>query len=240
MLFLIYLYKKLSFYSIIYERGINMKKENNNKVYINRLAIKNNKKMLIFYIALGLFIVLTILVKFHITKSFDNLMESFVIGIRSDGLTKFMTTITNISRAYFLITMSIVLLFILKNKKHALLIIINLTCVFLSSQLLKLIFHRGRPDGEFLVTVSGYSYPSGHAMVSLAYFAFILYLINQKITNKFTRAILTIITSILILLIGFSRVYLGVHYTTDIIAGFLLAIAYLMIFLTIVRPKEAK
>lgn len=207
---------------------------------INKFNYKNNKKMVIFYIAIALFIILTILVKLNVVKSFDNLLESFVIGIRSENLTKFMITITSISRAYFLITISIVLLFIMKNKKHALLIIINLTCVFLSSQLLKLIFRRGRPDGEHLVSVMGYSYPSGHAMVSLAYFSFILYLINKKITNKLLKTLLTITTSILIFLIGFSRVYLGVHYTTDILAGFLLSIAYLMIFLTIINPKEVK
>ena len=206
----------------------------------SKFNVKNNKKMLICYIAIGLFIILTILVKLHVTKPFDTILESFVIGIRSDKLTGFMTTITSISRAYFLITVSIILLFVLKNKKHALLIITNLTCVFLSSQLLKLIFRRSRPDGEQLVSVMGYSYPSGHAMVSLAYFSFILYLINKKITNKLLKTILTIITIILIILIGFSRIYLGVHYITDIIAGFLLSIAYLMIFLTIIKPKEEK
>lgn len=210
------------------------------KKEINKFSLKNNRKMLVAYIAIGLFLVLTLLVKLHVVKPVDNLLESFVIGIRSDSLTSFMTTITSISRAYFLITMSIVLLFILKNKKHALLIIINLTCVFLSSQLLKLIFRRARPDGEHLVSVMGYSYPSGHAMVSLAYFGFILYLINKKITNKLLKIILTIITIVLIILIGFSRIYLGVHYATDILAGFLLASAYLIVFLTVIKPVEVK
>lgn len=206
----------------------------------NNFSIKENKKMIILYIATCLFILLTILTLTNIISPVDSLIESFVIGIRNDKLTTFMITITNLSRAYFLISVSIILLFILKNKKTALLIIINLVVVFLSSQLFKFIFHRTRPDGEHIVSVLGYSYPSGHAMVSMAYFGFILYLINKKIPKKIDRIILTIITSIMIFLIGFSRIYLGVHYASDVFAGFLLASAYLVIFLTIISNNEVK
>ena len=206
----------------------------------NKFNVKENKKMIILYIATCLFIPLTILTLTNIISPVDSLIESFVIGIRNDKLTTFMITITNLSRAYFLISVSIILLFILKNKKTALLIIINLVVVFLSSQLFKFIFHRTRPDGEHIVSVLGYSYPSGHAMVSMAYFGFILYLINKKIPKKIDRIILTIITSIMIFLIGFSRIYLGVHYASDVFAGFLLASAYLVIFLTILSNNEVK
>lgn len=206
----------------------------------NKFNVKENKKMIILYIATCLFIPLTILTLTNIISPVDSLVESFAIGIRNDKLTNFMITITNLSRAYFLISASIILLFILKNKKTALLIIINLVVVFLSSQLFKFIFHRTRPDGEHIVSVLGYSYPSGHAMVSMAYFGFILYLINKKIPKKIDRIILTIITSIMIFLIGFSRIYLGVHYASDVFAGFLLASAYLVIFLTIISNNEVK
>jgi len=203
-----------------------------------QFKFKDKKKMIVLGIMVVLFIILTVLIKTHIIKPFDNLVESFVIGIRNDNLTRVMTTITNISRAYFLISMSIILLFVIKNKKTPLLIIINLVCVFLSSQLLKIIFRRARPDGEFLVGASGYSYPSGHAMVSLAYFWFILYLIKKNVKSKLMRIILTIITIVLIFLIGFSRIYLGVHYTSDVLGGFILAIGYLMIFFTVIGNGE--
>ncbi len=206
----------------------------------SKFIVSENKNMIIFYIAMGLFILLTILTLTDIISPIDNSIESFVIGIRNEKLTNIMTVITNLSRAYFLISASIILLFILKNKRNALLIITNLTIVFLSSQLFKFIFHRTRPDGEHIVSALGYSYPSGHAMVSMAYFSFILYLINKKITKKGHRTILTIITSIIVFLIGFSRIYLGVHYASDVLAGFLLATAYLVIFLTIIDNKGAK
>ena len=197
-----------------------------------------NKKMVVLVVMLFLFIVLTILTKTHVIRPLDDMVESFVIGIRNDKLTNIMVVITNLSRAYFLISVSIILLFILKNKKHAVLVIINLITVFLTSQLLKLIFHRNRPDGEFLVGAKGYSYPSGHAMVSLAYFTLILYFINKRVKNKTTRILLSVITYVLVLFIGLSRIYLGVHYTSDVLAGFILSIAYMMIFLSIINKKE--
>ena len=73
----------------------------------------------------------------------------------------------------------------------------------------------------------------------ICYFTFILYLINKKVKSKSKRIILTIINYLIILSIGFSRIYLGVHYTSDVIAGFILSVAYMMIFLTLIeRPEE--
>lgn len=206
----------------------------------NKINVHLSKKMIIFYVMISLFIILAVITKLHIIKPIDDAVESFVIGIRNEKLTSIMIYITNISRAYFLISISIILLFLLKNKKHALLIIINLTCVFLTSQIFKRIIRRARPDGENLIGAFGYSFPSGHAMVSLAYFTFILYLINKKVKSKTRRIILTVINYLLILSIGFSRIYLGVHYTSDVIAGFILSVAYMMIFLTIVDRQEEK
>ncbi len=206
----------------------------------NKINVHLSKKMIIFYVMISLFIILAVITKLHIIKPIDDAVESFAIGIRNEKLTSIMIYITNISRAYFLISISIILLFLLKNKKHALLIIINLTCVFLTSQIFKRIIRRARPDGENLIGAFGYSFPSGHAMVSLAYFTFILYLINKKVKSKTRRIILTVINYLLILSIGFSRIYLGVHYTSDVIAGFILSVAYMMIFLTIVDRQEEK
>ena len=70
-------------------------------------------------------------------------------------------------------------------------------------------------------------------MVSIAYYGFIIYLIQKHIKNKKIKNILTIVISINIILIGFSRIYLGVHYPTDIIAGFCLGITYLITFINL-------
>ena len=217
-------------------------KKNNKEIKENNL--KNidfkDKKMIILYICLGLFIILTITVLTKIISPIDSYMESLVIGIRNDKLTVIMTNITNIARAYSLIAISILLLFIIRDKKIPLSIIINLVAVFLTSQVFKFIFRRPRPDILALVRATGYSYPSGHTMVSTAYFVFITYLLCKKMKNKLNKTFLIIISVIMLLLIGFSRIYLGVHYLSDVIGGFLLGIAYLMIYIKVIDKEDDK
>ena len=206
----------------------------------NKLIDFTDDKMIIGYICMFFFIVLTILVLTKAIMPLNDLITSFVISIRGDNMTKVMLTITNIARAYSLIVISILLLFFIKDKKIPLKVCINLIVVFLSSQLLKIIFRQPRPDGLALTTASGFGYPSGHAMVSLAYFGYLTYLLCKKVKSKFIKTILIIICILLILLIGFSRIYLGVHYFSDVIAGFLLGTAYFMTFLTIIKAVDKK
>lgn len=199
----------------------------------NQKSNYKDKKLIVLYICIFLFIVLTIMVMTKFIDPLDSYMESLLISIRSDNLTKVMTVITNIARAYSLIAISILLLFVIKDKKTPIKIIINLIAVFLVSQVFKFIFRRARPDSLALVPASGYSYPSGHTMVSTAYFVFIVYLLCKKINNKLVKTLLIVFSTIMILLIGFSRVYLGVHYLSDVLGGFILGIGYLMLFLHI-------
>ena len=199
-----------------------------------------SKKLIISAIFMSLFIILSITIFTGLFNLIDGYVESFFIGIRNDKLTKIMINITNIGGAYSLIVISILLLFFLKKKKNAIYIMINLVSVFVTSQIFKAIFRRARPDGLFLTHASGFSYPSGHTMVSMAYFAFITYLFVKKIDNKLTRITFIIFSSILIILIGFSRIYLGVHYLSDVIGGLLLGTSYLMIFLEIIDKEVDK
>ena len=114
----------------------------------------------------------------------------------------------------------------------------NLISATLLSQIFKFIIRRERPIGINLIEESGYSYPSGHSMVSMAFFGLIAYLIYKNVKNKFYKIISIIALLIIIFLIGFSRIYLGVHYFSDVLAGFLTAIAYLMIFITLTNKYK--
>ena len=201
-----------------------------------------NKKYVISAISLLLFIILTILIFTNVTTKLDDRINSLMLSINNQKLTNIMIVITNIGSAYSLIsiTLLISLIAIIKNKRLPINTIINLFSVFIISQILKTIFHRARPLNEFLVTATGYSYPSGHTMVSFAYFMFISYSLSQKIENKLLKIVLNISSFILIFLIGISRIYLGVHFFTDVIAGYLLAISHLMIFLNIREKRGNK
>ena len=164
----------------------------------------------------------------------DHHIENIVINMRNNKLTNLMIIITNLSSAYCLIVISILLLTFIKNKKISMLIILNLLFSLLTSQLAKIIMQRERPVNINLVDAFGFSYPSGHSLISMAYFGFIAYLLyKNKKNKKLTKIILITTLFITILTIGFSRIYLGVHYFSDVIGGFLLSSSYLMLFINL-------
>lgn len=211
-----------------------MKKKKQKSKDINLLK---NKSTIIFIIFISLFILLSILVLTNNTLRLDNYFSSLIIDIRKDSLTNKMCTITQVGGAYSLIAISLLLVVFIKRKKISLLIIINLITVFLTNQLFKIIFSRPRPDGVFLSYANGYSYPSGHSMVNISYFIFIIYLIHKYIDNKLIKVLLYITLSCTIILVGFSRIYLGMHYFTDVIGGYLLGTCYSIFFISLVKKK---
>lgn len=188
-----------------------------------------NRKKTISLISFGLFLVVLIFV-----LKYDNLViDNYIINLfkyKNDLLTNFMKVITLFGSAYVIVPCCIILLFVLKNKKNKILMTSNLVIITLLNQLLKRVFRRLRPING-IISESGYSFPSGHSMVSMAFYGFLIYLLyksNFKYKNIFIGLLI-----VLILLIGISRIYLGVHYPTDVFGGFLLSISYLLLFIGI-------
>lgn len=173
--------------------------------------------------------------------SIDVFMHDLVVNnLRSDGLTFIMLFITNFCNPIILILLSLVILLICKDKKMGLIIIINLLVSILLNIIFKGIIQRDRPLEDFLITESGYSFPSGHSMVSMAYYGLIIYFIYKKIKDKRVRNVLMILIGFLILAIGFSRIYLGVHFASDVIGGFLISIIYLVCAIKLLNLKYYK
>ena len=191
------------------------------------------KRFYIFILCLIIFLILSILVLKNGVLNIDNNSYLFIKNnLINESLTKVVKLFTNLGGALVLIMISLLMLLFVKDKKTVLIIIINLIIAFLFNDLLKHIFVRSRPDSiNWLVTESGYSFPSGHAMVSMAYYGYLIYLLYLS-KNKYKWLLITL-SSIIILLIGISRIYLGVHYLSDVVAGFLVAIIYLTIFITV-------
>ena len=155
----------------------------------------------------------------------DENSYSLIIKLMSNGMTRFMLFITYLGSATALIILTIGFLLLLKNKKNSMLIAINLILVFLLNRILK------------IVQEKGYSFPSGHSMVSTGFYGLLIYLIYKNVENKKIKYPLIVALSILILLIGISRVYLGAHYATDVIGGWIIGILYLVIFIKYVQNK---
>ena len=170
------------------------------------------------------------------------IMEGDIIGYNIISNLLISSTVTPVARGItflggtiFIISSAVLLFIIIKNKKIGFLILANLAIVATLNQLLKHILKRPRPTGYRLIEVSGYSFPSGHSMVSMAYYGFLIYLIYKYVKNKYIKWISICILSIFICLIGISRIYLGVHYTSDVLAGFLISITYLIMYIEIVN-----
>jgi undecaprenyl-diphosphatase len=94
----------------------------------------------------------------------------------------------------------------------------------LLDQVLKLSFQRVRPAPYFNYPApESFSFPSGHALVSFCFFGMMASLVNARLRSGLLRMLIWISAAVLIALIGFSRIYLGVHYPTDVIGGYIAA-----------------
>lgn len=160
------------------------------------------------------------------------LISSFLISDFATPIAKF---ITNFGGVLVLVVTTIILLISIKNKKIGLSIFANLCIITGLNVLLKQIVQRPRPTEYRIITETGYSFPSGHSMISMAFYGFLIYLIYQYVKNKYLKISLIAFLSILIISIGISRIYLGVHYTSDVIAGFGIAISYLVLYISSVN-----
>ena len=129
---------------------------------------------------------------------------------------------------------------ILKNKKLGIIFPLNLVIVTLLNQTLKYIVRRQRPSGYRLIDISGYSFPSGHAMISLATYGLLLYIVSKIIKTKPIKIIISALLITIILLIGISRIYLGVHYLSDVLVGYILSTIYLLTITELIDIEELK
>ena len=195
--------------------------------------MKNNKFKiygLIVFIATFVFIGVAVGVQTGHLDGFDDAVRYRVYSMRSDKLTVFWRLITHSGDRYVVIIIGIILLLIksLREKYGVKFAIAALSSTALY-QIMKYIFQRPRPDLALrLIKQGGYSFPSGHSMNCLVSYGILIYLLLRYCENRRLAKLLSFGLGLLIILIGFSRVYVGVHYPTDIIGGWSLGIAVLV------------
>ena len=184
--------------------------------------------------ALLLFVILGYMVKFYPEQlvSFDSPIQTWLRGDLPAALTTFFKLVTSvIDPMGIIIWVSALVLFFLykKWKIEAALLAGNLVLHGILIKLIKLVYQRSRPSILHLVEEGGYSFPSGHAMATAIVVGTLIIIVQQRMQNQQIKRLVQGLLLLFILTIMASRVYLGVHYPTDVIGGALMGFAILNI-----------
>ena len=200
-------------------------------------------------VLLGLVIAISLLILFAWLSEevFQGSLQQFDLGMRAivhshanPPLTSVMRTFSFLGSLGFL---SILFLFIIaiflagKLRRQAIWFTIAAVGSQILDAILKLVFHRARPVAFFGTTPASYSFPSGHAMTSVCFYGVLAGLLSAQVPSLRVRILIWIASGALIAGIGLSRIYLGVHYPTDVIAGYLAGGIWVNTLLLASRPR---
>ena len=175
-----------------------------------------------------LFLVLTIMMLTNRVVELDDTIYNRLIYFRSENLDDLFKIITMLANTSTVIILTGFLVCFLKNKDRLSLLTVVISTAGIN-QLVKHIVRRARPDHFRLIVEKGYSFPSGHAMISIALYGYLIYFVYQNVKNKYLKAVLLSFLILLIIGIGCSRIYLGVHYPSDVLGGYCLAFMILIL-----------
>lgn len=201
---------------------------------MQRRINKNNVKWIIFGILIVCFIIITTFMLTDRIYRFDNALYNIISKCINPTMTSIVKIITNFADPITIVIIGLIFSYIFgvkkKDKKVAILFCLNLVIAALFNFTLKNIFVRTRPEMINIITESGYSFPSGHSSIAMACYGYLIYIINKKYDNKYIKILSTVLLCILIILVGLSRVYLGVHFASDVFAAFIITLSYLIVY----------
>ena len=187
-------------------------------------------------LAVGGFAALAICIQLGVTQGFDDWVYGLVSQTITPPLTEFLKIITYAGNVFVIIGICVILLLIPKTRKKAgIPASVTVACAIGLSYMFKHIFERQRPSVLRLIEVTGFSFPSAHAVLSSALYIMLIILICKYFKSILAKIVLVPFFSALIFVVAYSRVYLGVHYTTDIIGGWLVGFAITLIVYTVCR-----
>lgn len=172
----------------------------------------------------------------------DIWINTKIVLLHGPLLNKVIIFITNLASPYCLLVLALILFGILIYKEKwysSFLLLFSMTGGSLFEILIKIIIHKTRPENS-LIDVAGYSFPSGHATMAIIFFSLLIYSFKDDIKNKILRFCFTTGNILLFLVIGFSRIYLNVHWFSDVIAGFSLGLFWLTLLILVFKILKNK
>jgi undecaprenyl-diphosphatase len=173
---------------------------------------------------------------------FDTAVTSFIHSLSSPFLTAVMNFFTFIGAGVPIVVIVMVIMVflyqVLHHRSELILFAIAVIGSAILNEMLKQIFHRARPILNRMIDIRGYSFPSGHAMGAFTLYTILAFILWRYIPSFLGRVILLVFCVFMILMIGASRIYLGVHYPSDVLAGFLASLSWLTMSIWIFRSYQ--
>lgn len=174
---------------------------------------------------------------------FDNAVRGVVHEYASPPITAIFRFVTNLGDWFvvFAATLALIVFFLYRrDHDHLGVLIVTMVGAGVLDGVLKLAFHRLRPDPFFGARPTTYSFPSGHSLISFCFYGLIAGMINFQLEERWQRALVWCAAGLLIGMIGLSRIYLGVHWPTDVVAGYTAAIIWMGAVGVMARRVEAR
>jgi undecaprenyl-diphosphatase len=199
---------------------------------------KKEHRIILSLVSLAVFALILIIVLLR-KISFDYSVSNLVQKIWSPAVNGFFIFLGNYSEAIMIgiAIIAVSLFYLQKRKMQSLILVFSLGLGYILKNLIKAVVQRDRPLMQ-LVQETDYSFPSGHALLSIILFSLIIYFYKDDIKNKTGRIIFIAAGIFLILLIGLSRIYLNVHWFTDVIGGYALGFFVVNLGLLFLKKKK--
>lgn len=198
----------------------------------------NRRNVWLIIVPLLLFILLSVCITAGITHGFENWAYAEAVEDMSPGETLVMKTATHLGDSYAVIVFCLLLLIIPKARRTiALPVSIAVILSLLLNVVLKIAFSRERPDVLRMINETSYSFPSGHSMINSSLYTMLALLTLKFVKRLRTKLVLLAVCIIVPVCIGFTRLYLGVHYAGDIIGGWIIGFA-VSVFVYYVWKRE--
>jgi len=172
----------------------------------------------------------------------DQTIATYIYSLRTPFITDimmFITSLADVNTIIVLFVFVVVILLVLKKRSHIIPVVLTLLGNLIFVSLVKTILARPRPLlANALVYEESYSYPSGHSLIAITIYGLLIIYLFTFVKSHAIRRLSVIVGVILILIVGFSRIYLGAHWPSDVLASYLIGICWLSLILFLIEHRE--
>lgn len=208
---------------------------------MRELSLRLLLTWLVCALLIGSFAFVATAIHLHTITGFDDAVIHAVQGMEAPWLTAVMKTFTHIGSTAavgLLAAVGLIWLLLIRHRAQAFLFASVLAGTGIFNQLLKFIFQRERPDFHRLVEIGGYSFPSGHTMMAFSLYTILAYIIWRNLKTLWSRVLVIAAAAFMIFMIAVSRIYLGVHYPSDIVGGAIASALWLIASIAIYQRYQ--